>query len=392
MDLENASPDIEKLFNETFAEDAQYDADASQNEEGAESQPQTDSGHQAANPVTDASQQQQVVGSQPEVNTGNTSQPAQNNVNAGGDTAPKNNILHPHASTANASEAEKLYSDTAGNLVNAKGEIVYAKGRERRVYENNHSAQQHVTGLTARITELQAENQQLKSGGSLEQIAQTAGIQPDDVTTAVNFMGQYRRDPLSTIQSMIAQTVQMGYNMDAILGGPNGEGVTRAMQQPQPQQVATANVSNTQVSQTPANDAENFAQEQFDMFQRTYANETRLHGDVIQKMLPSMPGNTLFEKASNAVQQLYQIASRDGFDMQLPLMEQLRQREQQNAANPQTGSVPQTRQAHPEIPNTSAGANGPGAIQHEAAPNVASVDTSFDDIIRESMRSAGMTT
>lgn len=374
MNTENANDPAEAMFDEVMGDymnEGQPAAEPSANQtvealEQATQQPAESAPSSTVDPQPASVHQEQAP------NTGGQPAPGQQ---------PAVSVLTPHTSTLNAAPEQRLFTDGKGNVVNSQGAIVYAAGKERRMFESNQNAQQHVNTLNTTIASLQHENQQLKAGGNLEHLAGRYQLTPDTMTEALQFRARYDRDPLGTMREMIALTMQAGYTADQLLGGTNG--------QLDPQAAISAAVSKAltdagvvhQNQQPPAQDT---VPDDYIRVQQAFPVEARLHDAIIAKMFPSMPGDTMFVKASNAVYKLREYAAQHGLDMNSDLMPQLQALEARRTAQPTPGTV----NTPPAIPNGNAAVAG--AVPTTEASSMAAVEDSFDDIVRNAMRTNGM--
>lgn len=367
----NTLDPAEQMFNEVMG-DYMGDDDASSTatQETPEQEQHTEAQH-------DQQPTREVGNQQPQSNTQESPQDTRSQEQQ---VAP--NVLNPHPATMGAPNEQRLYTDSKGNIVNANGNIVYAAGKERRTFEQNVNAQNHVQSLNKTIATLQTEIQQLRDGGSLDSLAQQHGLNRDTLTEALKFRARYDRDPLGTMREMIALTMQNGYTAEQLLGGNDGR--------PDPQAMIAAAVNK---ALTDAGVVHNNPQQQqpqqdgpsadYQRLAQTYPQEVQMHDRVLAQLLPHMPGETMFIKGMNAVHHLRNYATQHGLDMSKDLMPQLQALE---AARQQRTQAPAN--TPPSIPNGSSMI--PGAVTTTDASPLASVEKSFDDIIRESMQASGM--
>ena len=288
-------------------------------------------------------------------------------------------ILQPHPATINAPADQRLYSDPKGNIVDAKGTTIYSAGKERRMFETNTNARAHIDTLNTTIGRLTQENQALQNGGALEGFAQQHGLDNEGLATAAQFMSRYNRDPIGTMREMIALTTQQGYTIDQLVGGENGQ------QNPQTliaaavrQELQNAGIAQNNAAPATAPDQ---VSADYVQFQQSFPLEAQVHDEIITKMFPKMPGDTPFEKASNAVFQLRAYATQHGLDMNTDLRPQL-QALAARTAQPTPAPV-----NAPAIPN--GGSVMPGAVAANEASPMAAVEESYEDIVRASMRASG---
>lgn len=377
--------DAEKMIEEELARDLGLEDDDAQ-QSTAQSTETVGAQPDAQDTVVATGGSDSVQGDQQtDASVTHTQQTAQQ-ANAG-NTAPQTaqeQYITPHAATTGWPEDQQLFVRPNGDIVNRQGEVIAANGKERRMFEQNLQSNNHVQSLMTTIEKLQTE---LAAPGrsSLDQFMSQNQIQQEDAQTALQFMARYRRDPLSTIRDMVAQTVAQGYTLEAIIGqdGYEGQGVggiqTSAIQAAVQDALRSAGVGQNEQQGGAADPAQTALLQ----FTNTYPRDVQMHEPLIAEIVRRDPNPNRFAAGVNAIRQLQTYALNNGLDYNKPLGPQIQaMRAQQPVSQQQSHQPAQIPNAGGAVPSTT-----PIAQQQAIAPD----DMSYEDIIRAEMAAVGMT-
>jgi hypothetical protein len=133
--------------------------------------------------------------------------------------ATKPQAQQPPATTPPARDPNALYD--------RQGQLIARAGAERRFYETAQRAQSELGRVNQRLQQTETELAAYKQAASLPT---ELGLSPADVTTAMQFMAHYRRDPVGAMRNAIAETLAAGHNIDG-MGDTNHAAIARMMDQ-----------------------------------------------------------------------------------------------------------------------------------------------------------------
>ena len=251
------------------------------------------------------------------------------------------------------------------DLVDAAGNIVAAGGKERRFYE---TAQRERNRADQATRELETAKAQLEAVNSAGNVGTQYNLTPDEVTVGAKIVSAWKENPVQTIQYLLTQAQSDGHNVDAVLSG----GGTDMNAIKQMFQTALAPLVSERQERIDTQETQNRAQGIYNNFVAKYP-DAPLHENSLARLLKH--DSSLSPEAAYLKLQNYYLTN--GLDWKKPL-----ERLQQEAQAAQ-GATPNTS---PQPPN--GGGIGPNDVTDTA--RVADVNTSFDDIIRDSMKEAGI--
>ncbi len=264
-----------------------------------------------------------------------------------------------------------------GNLVDpATGRVIARAGRERRLYEQQRAVEKATTPLKQQLDRARGELQAFREAA---QLPTQLGLGPQDVTTAMQFMAHWKRDPVGAAQNMLTELRAAGYDVSG-LGSQVDAGAIRRMVME-----AVAPLQQDREAQRLQAEQQAAAQHEVDQL---YADMPWTQGQQNELSLILQADESL--SLRDAAYQLQIWAIRNGYDIEQPLAPQ-----HQAALARAQGQVPQgngTQQQPRQQPNN---ARAPGPMTAADGPLVprrgASVghERSSRDIVRESMREAG---
>ena len=248
------------------------------------------------------------------------------------------------------------------DLKDAQGNIIATGGKERRFYE---TAQREKTRADAASRELEVVKAQMEAINNAGTLGTQYDLTPEELTSGAQIMASYKTQPVETIQYLLTQAQAMGHNTDAISGG----GVDmKAIQQMLSTQLQPLMETHQQTQETEQVNAQ--ALEIYNEFHAKYP-DAMPHEDTLSRLLQDDP--TLSPEAAYYKLQSYYAKNRLDWTKPLATLQQEQQQARVNTPRPQPidGNVT--------------------PINVRDTTEVADVNTSTDDIIRQAMAEAGIT-
>lgn len=259
--------------------------------------------------------------------------------------------------------------DKDGNITDAQGQIVAEAGRERRWFETSETLHNYVgaqreeiAGLKARISEIAATSKEAMDG-----VPARLGLNMDEVNLGLKLAAGFKSDPVETARYIVAEAMKLGYNLEQIVetAGSNNLNMTAIKQLLDDRLGPVADQRNAE--------QEKRTQEQngidaYNVFMRRFPDAAHHQEQIaaVARQYKIAPEDAYFE--------LRKWANNKGYDFNQPLQPQM-QRASQPANGPSAAPLP-------------SGGSLPGVVTN--TPQIASDDVDYDDIIKESMREAGM--
>jgi hypothetical protein len=247
------------------------------------------------------------------------------------------------------------------DLVDAAGNVIATGGKERRFYETAQREKARADNSQREVESLQAQIEAVNNAGTL---GTQYELSPEEVTTGAQIMAAYKKSPIETIQYMLTQAQAAGHNIDSIASGGMD---MKAVQQMLDSALKPLVEEHTDRADT--QEANDRAVEIYNGFM-TQHPDAAPHENALARLLQEDP-NLSPEAAYYKLQSFY--AQRN--------LDWTKSLEQLQATAKQQPSV-NTQQP---IPN---GGITPGNVTDTA--QVADVNTSTDDIIRQAMAEAGI--
>jgi hypothetical protein len=257
------------------------------------------------------------------------------------------------------------------------GRVVAKGGIERRVYEEG---QRHARENNTLKQQLTRATQQLAGINEVTQEAVRLNVAPQDQLVAIRMMSEFLRDPVKTLETLVAEVKSKGYPIpfleQGVTPGIDMAAIQRMIDNkmaPLTQQQQTARVQEEQRQRAEA-DLNTFLEDN---------QEANSNLDVLAEMLQAQPGLSLH----SAYTKMIKWAHENQLDWTQPLKQQiaaLRQQptQQQTTQQPApTRPLPGGRSVQP----TSATPVGNGAVAQY------SENASWADIIRQTMQEHGVT-
>jgi hypothetical protein len=246
------------------------------------------------------------------------------------------------------------------DLKDRDGTVIATGGKERRFYETAQREKVRADTLDREVVDLRSQIDAVNNAGTL---STQYDLTPEEVTTGAQIIASYKKDALGTIQYMLTQAQASGHNVDEIISG-NGMDAGALKQMIDSALQPLVAEQNERVDTQHRNDQ---ALEIYNNFVGTYPDAT-IHENSLARLLQEQP--SLTPEAAYYKLQTYYLSK--GLDWTKSL-EQL--------STETTPSV-NTQQTLPDGNVTDASVTN--------STQVANVNTSFDDIIRESMKEAGI--
>ena len=251
------------------------------------------------------------------------------------------------------------------------GRTVARGGIERHVFEEG---QRHARENQTLKQQIQALQSHVGTASEVSRVANEMQLTPDNQVIALRVMGDFLKDPVRTLQSLVEEVKSKGYTIPFLTEGVNPgmdlnaiqrmidakmAPITQAQQREQQQQAERARVS-----------------QQLDSFLVTNP-EANANLGVLAQMMQAQPSLTLHDAYTNMIKWCYQ----HGLDYSQPLQPQVDAAN--NGQQQPTHQQPTTR----PLPNGRSASQGATQIDGARAFNE---NTPWSDIIRHSMEESGM--
>jgi hypothetical protein len=299
---------------------------------------------------------------------------------AGDKAAPGQQQQQPQAAPK-ADAADKPRTDDKGNLIDKDGNIIAAAGAERRHFERAQQQQKYIDRLERELVDARKQDTYARA---LNEVPQKLGLSLSEAEIGLQAIASFKKDPVATARWMLQETMRQGYNLQQIVGADaKGQAIGGSLDlQAVRSMIAEAMqplVGDRQAQQRQS-EAEQSAQREYDEFVAKHEHAT-VHEDVLANMLQGDPKLT----PQVAYWQLREYAAKNGLDFAQPLRAQVLVRQQGGTG---TNGHAQPR---PNAPQQQPMPNGSAPTQAmQQGPNMANPDDAWDNIVRQSMREAGL--
>jgi hypothetical protein len=255
------------------------------------------------------------------------------------------------------------------------GQVVARGGIERRIFEHSQRTQRDNQALQARVTAAEA---QVSQGTEINRLGTSLALSPQDQQASFNLMSQFLKNPVQMLEQLVIEVKSKGYDIPFLTTGITPGMDTAAIQRMVDQRMAPITDANKQQQQ--AAEVQVQAKRTLDNFLDT--NPEGQHNlTVLAEMMTAQPGMTI----DNAFVRMIKWCASNGYDYSQPLKPQIEAKRAQQPANT-TAQTTLPRQPVAPLPN--------GRPTSNAAPvnKAATFDenSSWSDIIRQSMRETGM--
>lgn len=248
------------------------------------------------------------------------------------------------------------------DLVDSNGTIIATGGRERRFYETAQKEKGQRVKLEQEVASLSSQMEAVNAAGNL---GTQYNLTPEEVTTGAQIIAAYKTNPVETLQYMLTQAQAQGHNIEGIGGGNMDLGAVKSM-------ITTA-LEPLLAEQTERVDTQETEQAALEFYEEFSTNfpDAAPHEDTLARLLREQP--SLSPEAAYFKLKTYYL------ERGLPFSKSLATLQQEHQAN---GPRENTQQGLPD-----------GGVAVNAATDtsqVANTDVSYDDIIRESIKEAGI--
>jgi len=262
-----------------------------------------------------------------------------------------------------ADAGENKSTPRGQDLLDRDGNVVAKSGAERRFYETAQKEKSRAEALQRQLDEATAKLSGVEQAGS---VGSQLGLSPDEVIAGARIIDAFKKDPSATINYLLTQAQAMGHNVEGVGSGTD----LKAIQQMLDTQLKPLRERFAQEEATASRDAE--TERVYTQFVTKYP-DAELHGDSIARLLEK--DESLSPEAAYFMLRNFYLERNLDWSKPLAKLE-----EESKAQGDQTS---QTQQSLPS------GRNAAGSVVQTS--EIASADASYDDIIRASMKQAGLT-
>lgn len=254
------------------------------------------------------------------------------------------------------------------------GQVVAKGGIERRVYERADRALRENQRLTR---ELQQRDETLRGYGEVMRVGQETGVSVQDQVNAIRVYADFMRDPVRVLTSLVEEVKARGYPLPFLT-----EGVTPGMDLNAIGRMIDGKMQPLVAERTERQRQEEVqrnAARELDTFIDKYP-DARHNLDIIGRMMERDRGLSL----QDAYMQLFVWCQNSGYDISQNVLAQVQAARQAHGEPKQ----PSPQEMRRPLPNGRS-ANG-GGVQDTQNTQSFDENASWSDIIRHSMRQAGM--
>jgi hypothetical protein len=264
-------------------------------------------------------------------------------------------------------ESESREQQTRGpqDLVDAQGNVIASGGKERRFYEQAQRFRQEAATSNNRVQELEG---QLKAINDAGNAGTQYNLTPEEVTTGVQLMAAFKENPVETVKYMLTQAQSLGHNIDGITSSSTDMASIKKM-------------LNEAINPLVQDRQERIEGEQsrkesrivYDNFMTKFP-DAKPHEHSLARLLES--DQSLSPEAAYFKLKNFYLEKNLDFNKPLEVLQQELDAQKQ---------APVERNTQSTVPT-----GGVPAANVTDTETIADVGTSMDDIIKQSMRDAGM--
>jgi hypothetical protein len=247
------------------------------------------------------------------------------------------------------------------DLVDAQGNVVATGGKERRFYETAQREKARADTAERDISTLQAQIEAINNAGTL---GTQYDLTPEEVTTGAQIVAAYKNNPIETIQYMLTQAQASGHNIDAIGGNGMDMGAVKQMLD-----TALKPLVAEQTERVDTQEANDRALQVYNEFSAKHP-DAAVHENSLARLLQQE--STLSPEAAYFKLRSYYLERNLDWTKSLETLQ----------AEQKAGPSANTQQAVPDGNVTEARVTD--------TAQVADVNTSTSDIIRQAMEDAGI--
>jgi hypothetical protein len=248
------------------------------------------------------------------------------------------------------------------DLVDGNGNVVAKGGKERRFYETARKERQRADNLESEISTLRAKVDAFEGTASL---SSQYSLTPEELTTGAQLISAFKDNPVDTIKYLLTEAQSAGHNIEGVGQGTDVAAFSKMLDDKlgplttERQQTLEHQQRQEQATQT------------YNQFMSSYP-DAAVHQNTLAQLLER--DTTLSPEA--AYFKLKSFYLEKGLDWNTPL-----DVHEQNI---------QAQQASSENTQSSLPSGNTPADNVTDASQIASVDTDMEDIIKDSMREAGI--
>jgi|TARA_Y100000310_G_scaffold263231_1_gene273295 hypothetical protein len=252
------------------------------------------------------------------------------------------------------------------DLIDRQGNIIAKGGPERRHYETAQRLKQENTTLTNRVTQLEGESKAIAGAGNL---GTQFNLTPDELTTGAQIMAAFKENPADTVKYLLTQTQAAGHNIDGIGGTTDSAAIKQMLE------TALAPFVQERQDRLDTQNREQEALYTYNAFSAKYP-DAAIHENSLARLIET--DNSL--TPDTAYFKLKAFYAEKGLDWNVPLETYARAAQaQKNKRADETSDATQLPSGGTDDANVT------------NTPIVADPSESYDNIIRESMKEAGVT-
>lgn len=249
------------------------------------------------------------------------------------------------------------------DLLDKDGNVLAKGGAERRLYERAQKLDAEVRTAREQNERLTTELEAYKKSATL---GNEFGLTPQELTTGAQIIASFKQDPVATIKSLLTQVQSMGHDIEEIgASGVSMDAIKRMINE------AVSPLTSKAQEEQETNSRREQAAKVYRDFATKYP-DVEVHTESIVNMMRNDPSLTL-EAAYHKLRSEYALR---GLDWTKPVSQLQKEAEEAR-------KQPSNKQ--PDMPS---GGNTNRRAVVETSEAV-SPETSFDEIIRASMKEAG---
>jgi hypothetical protein len=235
--------------------------------------------------------------------------------------------------------------------------------------------QRHARENATLKTQIRALQEHVGTASEVSRVANEMQLSPDNQVIALRVMGDFLKDPVRTLQSLVEEVKSKGYTIPFLTEGVNPGMDLAAIQRMIDAKMAPITQAQQREQQQQAQRAQ--ASQQLDAFLVTHP-EANVNLGLIAQMMNAQPNLTIYDAFTNMIKWCHQ----HGFDYSQPLQQQV------DDYNARAGQQQPTQHTGRPLPNGRSTSQGAAPMNGATAFNE---NTPWGDIIRHSMEESGMT-
>jgi hypothetical protein len=264
--------------------------------------------------------------------------------------------------TSSPTQQEQEQPRGPQDLVDRDGNVIARGGKERRFYETAQKERQRADTLTNENNTLQTKVDAFESSGNLHN---QYSLTPEELTTGAQLISAFKDNPVDTIKYLLTEAQSAGHNIEGVGQGTDVAALGKMLDD----KLSPLTTERQQTLEHQQRQEQ--ATQIYDQFMSSYP-DSAVHQDTLAQLLER--DKTLSPEA--AYFKLKSFYLEKGLDWNTPLdvhehniQTQVQAKENTQSSLP-SGSTP--------------------ADNVTDASQIASVDTDMEDIIKDSMREAGI--